>query len=498
MKNKSIYEILYESLTDDGDLPPDFRLAEKPDDPNEHNALKFAVGAEDGLFIYGIGNQYEQKVVNKVFKRIKAGKFDEIIPAMGQTRAIKIIDPLLEMIQDNIKEIDTGALYDYAEHLAFESDNEEAVKLGIAIIGLIAESLTADTIKKLFLLGMYDEFSLYVAVAIKSFEMGNDIILFIANNAQGWGKIHAVERLEPETEEIKDWILYEGCNNTILNNYLGLTCANKGDLIGALRKDDLDADQFDSICIVVGALLDEGPIDGIGNYEHTEEALLRFLQYAEEYASNLRHLNLVLNIEDILESLEITNKYELQEYCTDISRYHFWRGQIFEDIADCENEDFHHAKNAAEHLGIDVSSYVYEAVKKDPMNYHYYIDNAFRNPDYARSLTSIYEDILPLDELATGMGDYLHSPTHLFEDLCLVFVLQALRAYPLLGISLVKTGLLSPVTGTRHFAILTLKVWSETLEQPVEEYSPELFKVVKDVSVAEVNDENREMMLGLM
>jgi len=59
------------------------------------------------------------------------------------------------------------------------------------------------------------------------------------------GQIHAVERLEPTSDEIREWILRKGCANEIMDAYLGLECGNKGNLIGALRHGSIDDELFE-------------------------------------------------------------------------------------------------------------------------------------------------------------------------------------------------------------------------------------------------------------
>jgi len=76
-----------------------------------------------------------------------------------------------------------------------------------------------------------------------------------------------VERLEPTSDEIREWILRKGCANEIMDAYLGLECGNKGNLIGALRHGSIDDELFEGISVIIDALLDEGPVEGISVYD---------------------------------------------------------------------------------------------------------------------------------------------------------------------------------------------------------------------------------------
>jgi len=78
--------------------------------------------------------------------------------------------------------------------------------LGIGLLGLFDLSNDDKIIDKLLVLALYEEFTLYVIVAVLKYPNGNDIVFRIAQKVDGWGKIHAVERLEPTSDEIREWI----------------------------------------------------------------------------------------------------------------------------------------------------------------------------------------------------------------------------------------------------------------------------------------------------
>jgi hypothetical protein len=263
-----------------------------------------------------------------------------------------------------------------------------------------------------------------------------------------------------------------------MDAYLGLECANKGDLIGVLRQDELDSDLFDGICIVIDALLDEEPTEGISAYEYAEEALLRFLRFANRYAATLKHIWSILNVEDFLDSVEINGKDEMKRLCEEIACKPVWKEIVLSAMNGSNSDDFFYANNVAHRLDIDVERFVYDAIKRDPIGNITYISGTYKRLDHAKELTKLYERILPLDEMASGMGDYIFSPTHAKECNCIDFLLQELCEHPLLGERLVKTGLLSPVTRNRNIACRTLEKWSEKLGKPLSTFSPNLFETL--------------------
>jgi hypothetical protein len=390
----SIYQTISGALNVEGRLPRDFELPRKETPPNE---IRWMVGAKDGAFIHHASPQKQEEAIAKMIGFLKTGKPHKIPTVLRKRSVIDLIDPLLSAIRENTSVIDAKKVCDYAGSLAFEGDDEELVKLGIALLGLFDWSDSSEMQEKLITLGLYEEFTLYVVVEAQSWDNGNEVLFRIAKGVDGWGKIHTVERLQPETTEIKDWILRKGCQNAIMDAYLGLECANKGDLIGALRQGELDSDLFDSICVVIDALLDESPTEGISAYEYAEEALLRFLRFADRYAATLKHIWHILNVENFLDSAEIGGKDEMERLCKEIAHKPVWKEIVLSAMNTANSDDFFYANNVARRLNIDVERFVYDSVKRDPVANVAYISGVYKQPDHAKELTELYERILPLD-----------------------------------------------------------------------------------------------------
>jgi hypothetical protein len=79
----------------------------------------------------------------------------------------------------------------------------------------------------------------------------------------GWGRIHAVEWLSPDTQEIQDWLLMESYKNDIMGEYSALTCVKKSGLPRRIREKSLTQVEFASVSKLIHYLLLEGPVDGI-------------------------------------------------------------------------------------------------------------------------------------------------------------------------------------------------------------------------------------------
>ena len=497
--DKSIYDIICENLTPEGRLPADFSLPQEDAAPNQ---IRFMVGAMDGIGVFHMGKGKPDKAAGKILRLLKADwrsgsdSREEIAALLREHNAAALMDVILDGLRKNHNNVDLRVMLGYACALVLESDKEELVKLGIALLGLVKLDSKPELQEVIATLGLYDEFTLYAIVAASHWATGNDIIFSIAQKVDGWGKIHAVERLEPATEEIRQWLLRHGCENRIMDAYLGLECAQKGDMIEALRQEALDNELFDGIAVIIDALLDEGPVEGVSAYEHAEEALSRYLRFAGQHCTTLQHLRHILNLQAWLadEEKELSKKGELLSLCRAITQRDSWPVMIQAALSGSDRQEFFYANNAASRLDIDVTALLYEAILREPVSNYTYLSEVYKNPEYAAQLTALYERTLPLEQMATGMGDYLFADTFGNEHHCLDFILQELHRYPGMGMPLLLTALNSPVTRERNGACRVLERWVEASFDIPQEVRDALQNVAK----IELNSDTKKTMNALL
>ena len=502
MSTLSAYEQIKANIDADGKLPHTFSLEEKP----APNQIGFMPGAMDGVGIFHAGGGKEEKAIKKVdsllrkyFKTGKEKYIAKIENILTNSRTISVIDPILESIRNDEKSIDAGKVFEASLHIVKTSHNIELVKLGIALLGLFDIDEPHEAREITITLSSYDDFTLYAVVAAANWSNGNDAIYKIAKRVDGWGKIHAVERLEPDTEEIKNWILRHGCSNGIMDAYLGLTCAVKGDLISALRQEVIDDELFNSAAIIIDALLDEGPVDGISVYEHANEAMTLFMRHAENHVNTIESLWRIFNIKSWAELSDSDYKNIVLSQCDEIASRPQWREKIVEVITNNENDfAFFCASNVASRMDVDISKELFAAVKSEPLKHYPSVQRLFNKTDMAHELIAMYESILPLNDMAEGMGDYLFSDKRNQEHMCLDFILPELASYPMQGVELIKTGLNSRVVRGRNMACRALSGWMKLLNKQLDEISPELYEELKRISKIEVNADTKEIMRKLL
>jgi hypothetical protein len=129
-------------LTKDGYELPDEALR------NKDKPLRFAAGAMDGVFSHHVGPEETDKEATRMANLIKMiaeeDSLDaktELYPILQEDGLVGLIDPTLQKMVEAELPIQPY-LHNFARRLAFESPDRGAVKLGVAILGLIQSPKT--------------------------------------------------------------------------------------------------------------------------------------------------------------------------------------------------------------------------------------------------------------------------------------------------------------------------------------------------------------------
>lgn len=290
MNKKPIFEIIADRLRQtefkDDDiitLGKDFSL------PNDEEGLKYIDGAKDGICVYHMGaaeiTQKDIEEINTVITLANTGDYDQADSVLEKLceriRVVNFIDELQDCILVRKDEIE-DKFYIYSLHLMTQSANIECVKAGMMIQELFGQSEEVKGMVRT--LGLSDEFTLYSVFIMRNWENGNTEIMNIAKSVNGWGKVHAVHYIEPETEEIKYWLLTGAVSNDVMPAYSGWDCYKKADVGSVIKKDKLSYKELEGVLSIVDAMLDEGPVLGISNIEDPKEVLFNVLNHAIKHA----------------------------------------------------------------------------------------------------------------------------------------------------------------------------------------------------------------------
>ena len=305
MNKKPIFEIIADRLRQtefkDDDiitLGKDFSL------PSDEKGLRYVDGAKDGICAYHMGAaEITKKDIEEIDKVITLankgdyGQADSVLEKLCERiRVVNFIDELQDCILDRKDEIE-DKFYVYSLHLMTQSANIECVKVGMMIQELFTQS---DEVKGMVrTLGLSDEFTLYSVFIMRNWENGNNEIMNIAKSVNGWGKVHAVHYIEPDTEEIRQWLLTDAVSNDVMPAYSGWDCYKKANVEAVIKKDKLTYEELEGVLSIVDAMLDEGPALGISNIEDPKEVLLNVLNHAIKHAPlSAKDCKIISNILD--------------------------------------------------------------------------------------------------------------------------------------------------------------------------------------------------------
>lgn len=515
---KSIFSRVHKVLEEKGSVPEDFCLEEKGKDDNE---IRFAPGALEGILGHHSSGKGEDAGKLALFlKKHFNENPGEVVrlyeEEWKQQRTATIRDEILKEIIDHRESYDAGKIMELAYTMMVEGTKIETVKMGLTLMALFDVSENEQIKRVLLTLGCCEDFTEYVLVNISDWpgEEQNQVYFEFAKKLRGWGKIEAVERLEADTDEIKEWILCEGCKNSILYDYLGLICAEKCDFLERLRVGGLKEEEWKGASDIMEGLLGEGPCLGISALEGAEETIYWYLCESSKKKMEVESLRQVLDIRDYLEDggknkresyggeeENAEGEWKEKALCklTEILNNVDEKAVILQGLKDKK----YNAVYTARALKIDISGELFDLMQTDFETYYRYGDY-FLEP--IETGEDRYRMALRYIRLCENHLDYAHLPTGMGN--CRAFeldmhwnvdmVVQYLDRYPGEGQELIRVSLHAPVIRWRNMAARALEAWKEHYGKKVEEFAPELYQDVLEVAKQECDERLKERFRALL
>ena len=485
---KSIYSMICDSMTD-GILKEGFSLTEEDPDTSE---LRYAPGAMDGIFMYHMGrdgmSDEAAEEMARCVNSAASGNEEEAERLFAvwtrENRAIAVIDDLQNYVRENAASLNAGNVYKTARHMITKSSDAECVKIGMEFMELF-ERVDEDTKEAIRRLGQFDEFTVFALWDMKKWENGNQEIFSLAKKVTGWGHIHALELLEPETEEIREWILLHGVSNDVLDAYSALTCYEKSGAAEVLSGTPAE-EEYRALLVMFDALLDEGPVPGISRVENAEEMLLRLLELSDRYELDMREYSHILRIKDWAE--EDGGFPAVADSCDRILKSPACADAVMKAAENGEGLEL------AEYLELPYRQELLACMYRDFDRFCVQCGRLMKDEAYVQSVLTLFRGHIPLDRVeGAPVEDVGFGPEYKYQNQ-LQYLLQELDGMPLTGKEFVKAGLKSPLTRNRHRALEVLKKWGRKEGKTLEELSPELYGTVKDMEKTEIYPANKEMI----
>ena len=477
-KDLSIYELIKSSIQANGELPEDFKLP-----PKDPNGVPWADGALDGVYIYHtVGNEEDIEPLKNIVFQISEGKFEEAQNNLENLDFFMISrrDPLLNWIIQEQKQINIDNLCEFTISQLSNSKNIEVIKFCLCVLEIIKLETEKDTIEKVKILALSDEFTLYCLNILKNLKNSNEEIFEIAKKVKGWGRIYSIKYLKVTNDEIKEWILEEGCHNYIIPAYTAYTCAKKINLVEILNEDKISSKKFNDISYLMNALLDEEAITGISNLEDRELLIERYLEKAKTLASAEEDYYAIITLKEYIKNNKEINN-ELIKICDEILNSEKTRNIVKELLKEG------YGYNIAKYLGIDIDKYILEYLQDNPLKNPYIVFNISERENMEK-LVSLIEKKLTLEKLEGAPTDKFYSKNeknkeYIFLDTIIKklgnfgrnegkFVVSVYPVDPTasmdepenyigIGENLIICALNSPYVDIRYGAVNTLESWKE-------------------------------------
>lgn len=486
MYDKAIYDIINENLIN-GELPEDFSLTAALGEDD----VGYADGACDGITLYHIGRSdvtpESIQLIDRMVHEITDDDFDAAFFTLCRfsecNTALGSIDEFESYILDNTDWINPTNLYNFATECLISADRE-LIKYGLEIMEIFSEPSEG---VKTFLrtLGLCDEFTLFVLFnIITNWSNANEEIFELAKKTHGWGKIHAVERLQPETDEIRIWMLHEGIKNTVMGEYSANPVFRRAE-VAKLLKTELSNKDYQAITEIIDCMLDEGPTAGMYVVSNVDEVLTDFLNQVKKHKLTFEIINTVFKITYDERSPEV------KALCNEILETETSKRLIRKALRD--GKGFAIAK----YLDIYSADLIYEQMMEDfDKNFHN-CGLLVKNDEYRDKALQLFREKLPLDKMENVRNQNYGLGKEYRDYTALVMLIRELSNYPMCGVDFVKLGLISPIANNKNVALGVLDSWCKIEKCTLAELSPELAEIVAALKEKETFDTSKEMFENL-
>lgn len=292
-----------------GNLPLDFVL-------NKSNCLggvMFSEGSLDKLYSHQKGNfnpEPFEKILEKAYEdTVEACQESHIFFGKEPTRYVMVQRKLNAWEQEHHDLIQSVNVISFLKQRIRETDHVEELKF---LLGTCEELDAYDEELQQMIrnLSHSSEVAAFCFPSLEKFPDGNELIFEIAKGVDGQAKAEAIYALNPDNEEKKRWMIYEGKPQFLDWYSTGAVIARKCDFAFMLKDPDLTMDTRDHIGEITSTFFEEGPAVGLKQLPDWEELCRTYIHMVKENPSTYGICN-ISNELDCLESEKDRNMLEI-------------------------------------------------------------------------------------------------------------------------------------------------------------------------------------------
>ncbi len=461
MKLKSLYHKIAESIANNESLYAD-------DAP-----CVLEAGANDNIFLHGGRIDPPMNALDKLLTlllELSDDNYDaknEIKSIVSKYRSIHLADPVIKLLTQGSGGItDKSGLYNFASELAFESDNCEEVKFGIALLAF--SGCSEDDISRIKVLGLDEELTLFCVVTLNSLLVSPDTHIWeLARNTYGWGRINSIEQLRRTSNQaIKRWMLRDGYNNTVMNEYTAYICATTGGLRGAIDVDIIDDELLEGTAGILNALLSNDIFGGVDDYIDAYAVASMYVMHVSRRGKGLKHFALLVRLKNYIHDPYLdkgkrrycgwtdSNAAVLSDTITDILEKSHWRQDLIIASHNSYEDMQEDLRIAANYAGLDMWDANLKKLVSNPLN-PYYWDEIFQQltPERFPQIESIIKDAVPWKEISCNDDEY--SYCHYAVEA----ILNGIIRYPGLSKAVLPCMIQSKLSQHKRAAVQVLNAW---------------------------------------
>jgi hypothetical protein len=342
--------------------------------------------------------------------------------------------------------------------------NRQQVKAGLALLGVSGDAEDTELVTQL---GRLEELTLYALVALSNLLEGQaeQAIFTLAQQVDGWGRIHAVQRLAKTTDPtIRQWLLRGGFANDVMDEEIAFVAAMAGGLREALEH-DADDELLDWAGRLLVALAMGGPAKDMSDYADGASAIHLYLKRMSTAEPSLKRLQHLFDLERYLTGWATSNPHldseargRLASTVTTILDRPDWSALVGAGLEAHEVTAVKDVLRLARRFGYEPSPVIQAWLRREPHDSYLWqtiLVDANESVVVAQ-LVALGSEVLPFSAVKTGPAKDLGLGPDYRVEACLEQILQRLQKFPGVGWEAIEVGLDCRVTRTRNVALRAL------------------------------------------
>lgn len=306
--SKSIYELICKAM-ENGQYPEGFIV---PDDNFEEGDFPSMPGEMDCEFYlhgdYNAHDEAEAALLDEAMRKGMAGDFstaDELFSRLSKTRrAVTAVYDISDWLFYQSELSDTDRIREFALYLMTQSEHQECVRFGLMIRAAGFPNPREEDKAIVRILGRHADFALPAVWNIALWPGGNDELFDMAKTQRDWGKTIALLQLKPETEEIRNWILFHGIENIQDTSVAASACWKKSEAEKRLFCDTLSQEEYTAVMNLLAHVADAEKTRLRRFIDDRETVLKRALEINSRFAMNVTIAEALLMLREYAEDDE--------------------------------------------------------------------------------------------------------------------------------------------------------------------------------------------------